>query len=58
MKEYKRVRAKENDRGYLVEITGTMKDNGQFSFNPDERIEVAQKILEALFDKKFEIRIL
>lgn len=58
MKEYKRVRAKENDRGYLVEIAGTMKDNGQFSFSPNEQLDAAQKIVEALFGKKAEIRFL
>lgn len=58
MKEYKRVRAKENDRGYLVEITGTIRDNGQFSYNPQEPVEAATKIVEALLGKKVEIRIL
>ena len=58
MKEYKRVRAKENDRGYWVGITGTMKNNGEFSFSPNEQIEAAKHIIEALFNKKVEIRFL
>ena len=58
MKEYRQVRAHENDRGYLVEIAGTLKDNGQFSFNPNEPLEAAKKLVEALINKKVEIRIL
>ncbi len=56
MKDRKRIRCHENDRGWLLEIAGTLKNDGEFSFNPNEGLEMIKKMAEAILDKKLEIR--
>lgn len=56
MKDYKRLRVHENDRGWLLEIRGTIKDNGKFSYAPNEGLEMARKLVEAILDLKVEIK--
>ena len=55
-KEQRRIRAHQNDRGWLVEIAGTTKDNGQFSYSPTEGLKALEKLAAALLDQHVEIR--
>ncbi len=55
MSEQKVLRIHTNDRGYVLQIRGTLRDNGEFSFGPLEANEMLVKLAEALLDRHVEV---
>lgn len=51
----KKIRLHDNERGYVLEIAGTMKSDGEFSYLPTETLVMLEKIGEALLEKKVKV---
>ena len=52
---YPKIKFWKNDRGWVLEIRGTLKHDGQFSYNPEEALVMLAKVAEAAIDKKVDV---
>lgn len=51
----KEIKIRTNERGFVLEINGTSKFNGEHSYSPLEDYEMLERVCEVLLNKKVKI---